>query len=69
MADEGTQPLSGAEAQLLEAQQAQQAAEAQTGTQPIARTAATQDPTVVDPRFDRVSVFFLAPLYGERRSR
>lgn len=48
------QPLSGAEAQVIQQQKAVEQAEAQTGTAPIPRTEATADTTATDPRFDKV---------------
>jgi hypothetical protein len=52
--DEGTQPLTNAEAKGLEAEQQIKQAEAQTGTTPIRRTDQTHDTPSdkLDPRFD-----------------
>ena len=52
--DGGRQALSDAEQQQLDAEMAVAQAEAQTG-QVAARRTATEDPTSLDPRFDRVS--------------
>lgn len=52
--DQGANPLSGAEAQQLQAEQAVRQAEAQTGTEAVSRTEQTEDPPrdKLDPRFD-----------------
>lgn len=56
MADEDRPPLTSTEAAHVEQQQAVERAEAQTGTEPVQRTMATEEPTTLDPRFDRVRV-------------